>query len=357
MIGVCFGRPGREFWRRLSGLKGLLLLVSAAVCVPMAWSRDVRAEEPRRAVLHYQVDTGIDGCFETPELEDAVAARLGYVPFGDAAALDISAHVRRVGKTLSAELKVRDEQGTRSRQLGSATRDCGELSRAMALAISVAIDPMSLVRAPAAAPVAPPAPAPAEAQAPPPDEPKPAAPPAAAPVRPPEPQRGADLDSNFRVRWLATGHLAMLALPGLSGGASLGLGLRRRALWTDAELRYDFPAAKAADAGGRIEARFLGGTLAICHGNRNFGLCPLGLVGRLAGHGYDVQPAKKASSLLAGVGARVSAELPLFAAVFARIHLDALYLLTPTELQLRGYAVWRASPVSLVPGVGLGGQL
>jgi hypothetical protein len=137
----------------------------------------------------------------------------------------------------------------------------------------------------------------------------------------------------------------------------LGLGVRRRALWADVELRYDLPASEAADQGGNVRAELLGGTLSACHGNRRFGICALGALARLSAEGTDVPEPRSASALSAGVGGRASLELPLFGAVFARAHLDGLYRLTPVRLELRQREVWAAGPVSVVAGLGLGGQL
>lgn len=322
-----------------------------------------RAEEARKARLEYVVEAGVPDCFDDAELKDAVAARLGYVPFSDDAPLSLKARVRRNANGLAAELKVKDESGERNRSLASATRDCQELSRSLALAISVAIDPMSLMRAPAPppseTPPAQPEPAPPSPVTPQPSlPPPPAAPtgPAAPPVRSHEPAASDD-ESRWRLRWLATVHAALFTLPSSSGGANVGLGLRRRALWVDLELRYDLPASKAADAGGSVKASLLAGALAACHGNRRFGICALGLVGRLAGEGQDVDVPRRASSLLAGGGLRATLELPLSSAISLRAHVDGLYVATSTRLELRGRSVWETGPVALAPGIGVLGEL
>ena len=159
------------------------------------------------------------------------------------------------------------------------------------------------------------------------------------------------------MRFLATGHAVFLALPGVTGGGSFGLGVRRRALWADAELRYDLPSSTEAPSGVRVRANMLGGTLSACHGKRRFGGCGLGMLARLAAEGEGVPVTRQASALWAGVGARLSAELALSSAFFVRLHVDGLYRLTPVRLELRQKGVWDASPFSIVPGAGLGAQL
>jgi hypothetical protein len=350
---------GREFSAVVRRRSGALRLALAFV----AMSAPALAEEPRRATLQYAVAPGIDGCFETVELEDAVAARLGYVPFVEQAPLAIRANVKRAAAGLSAELEVNDDGAKTARKLGSATRDCGELSRALALAISVAIDPLSLTRAPAP-PLPTPEPEPAKPE-PLPAEPAPlaAAPaPAAPPPAAAQPDRDevaprAELDSLWHVRGLVTGHAAFLTVPGATGGASIGVGLRRRAFWADAEFRYDFPGSATADGGGKVKASLMGGTLALCHGNLKLGLCALGLAARVAAAGSDVATPKEASSFLLGAGLRASLELPLFGPIFARLHADGLYVVTPYQLELRQRTVWESKPVSVLVGLGVGGSL
>lgn len=323
--------------------------------------------EERRAALTYTVEAGIEGCFEPAELENAVAARLGYLPFASDAPLVMTAQVRRHGSGLDATLTVNEGGNTKKRQLGSATRDCGELSRALALAISVAIDPMSLTRSPASPPepVAP-APTPAPAPAPPAAEPPQPAPPSPVPgPRSPSPVRSAapakptdaDEESRVRVRLLTGGHVSFLALPSTTGGFEAGVGLRYRSLWADTELRQEFAASAAAEGGGSGRASLLGGTLAACHGGRWFGVCLMGALARVAAQGRDVPVARSASALWAAVGPRATLELPLFGPVFARAHLDALYRLTPLRLELRQSSLWEAEPVSLTAGLGVGGRL
>lgn len=338
-----------------------LLSVGAALAVMLVGVGQTRADETRRARLDYLVEAGVQDCLDADELKDAVAARLGYVPFSDEASLSLRVRVRANASGLAAELRVKDASGERSRSLGSATRDCPELSRSLALAISVAIDPMSLTRAP--------------------DPPLSDAPPEAlgasnsatsAPVVSQGPPRlvesapPAELDRlrppahaalPWRLRWLATGHAAFLTVPGPTGGMSIGLGVRRGRLWSDVELRYDLPRSRSADAGGSVRAALLAGVFTGCYGGFSVGVCALGLVGRLAGEGREVDVPKKAASLLAGLGLRASLELPVSRALSLRAHVDGLYVATSTRLQLRGSSVWETSPLALVPGVGFMGEL
>lgn len=354
----------------------------------LCFCRTGRAEEPRHATLHYEVASGITGCFELSELQDAVAARLGYVPFSEQAPLAIDARVNRAGSRLTAKLVVTDAQGAQTRELGSATRDCGELSRSLALAISVAIDPMSLVRpaapgpkpepAPSTAPAPPAASKPSEsstgsatpasatsgtapplAAAPAAPEPSPSPTKAAAapsPEPPSNPRRSKELDSQLHVRGLLTGHAALFSLPGPAPGFSAGMGLRYRAVWLDAAFRYDLPGKKSG-GGGEVKARFTGAELSVCHGNLRFGFCPTAVIGSLAGTGAGVTTARRDSSLMAALGLRLLAEVALSKGFFLHFHVDGLYRLTPTELQLNGSTVWKAGPFQLTPAAGVGGVL
>jgi hypothetical protein len=118
----------------------------ALTALVVLMSEPTRAQDVPHARLRY--DRGSDSCPDEAALRDAVSARLGYVPFADDAALVIEATIRRTGRGFRGELRVLAADGTLrgERSVASADGDCDELGRALALAISVAIDPLSLTR-------------------------------------------------------------------------------------------------------------------------------------------------------------------------------------------------------------------
>src|SRR5262249_18357643 len=80
------------------------------------------------------------------------AARLGYDPFFPWAKVTVVAHVRREGGVYRAEVTLVDEQGVSrgTRELSSQGDDCTPLVGALALGISLALDPLSLPGKPSA---------------------------------------------------------------------------------------------------------------------------------------------------------------------------------------------------------------
>jgi len=94
-------------------------------------------------------------CPDAETIENAVAMRLGYVPFDDAAPRHLQASVSQKDGALKGEVRLTDDAGTLlgERTLEGAGKDCMELSRALELAISIAIDPRAVLRpAPTIAP-------------------------------------------------------------------------------------------------------------------------------------------------------------------------------------------------------------
>src|SRR5437899_3138587 len=123
-----------------------MLLVAAAA----------RAEPAPRAHLVYVRDAGAGECPDEAAMRAAVAARLGYDPFGERASLTVSVMIAPSGRGLRAQIDLLDaaSEAAGSRALISARRDCVELASATVLAIAIAVDPLRATLAePEAAPV------------------------------------------------------------------------------------------------------------------------------------------------------------------------------------------------------------
>ncbi len=112
-----------------------------------------RAEAARSARLIYVRGHGADTCPDEDAVRNAVAARLGYDPFVAFAANILVAHVRREGDGFHTAVGLVDENGVErgARQLTVDSRECADAIAAMALTISIAIDPLSLTGPPQAA--------------------------------------------------------------------------------------------------------------------------------------------------------------------------------------------------------------
>lgn len=98
-------------------------------------------------MLTYERGAGAEQCPNEPSLRRSVAAHLGYDPFVAEATLHVVARITSSRRGLVGTVEAREDgELVGEREIPSPTRDCVELARALALAISVAVDPFSLTR-------------------------------------------------------------------------------------------------------------------------------------------------------------------------------------------------------------------
>jgi hypothetical protein len=290
-----------------------------------------RADNPT-ARLTYSRGPGAGTCPDESELLAAVAGRLGYDPFRADARVGLTATISRQGRGLRAEIEMQDENGraTGARSLTSQQHDCGELATAMALAISIAIDPLSIARTPS-----PQTPAPAIC---------PACPPPPPPPPPPARER---IHPRLSVGVLGAAGSA----PNLALGFTLGVGLRYRAFSLALEGRFDAPFSINVNTGGAMRSSLLVAVLVPCAHWRWFAGCALVAAGAMVGEGIDVTAPNRAVTPYAAAGWRVAAELQLQRLLWVRIHLDLYATLTRTTLQLNGVEAWTTPPLHGALGV------
>ncbi len=123
--------------------------MAAALAVSVfAGSRGSRAAEDARLVYSRTADAV--QCPDESTLRDAVAARLGYDPFVAYSARTMVVEIRAAGASLKARVYLveADDVAGGVRDLSSSSLDCKELTSAVALAISIAIDPGVVDRSP-----------------------------------------------------------------------------------------------------------------------------------------------------------------------------------------------------------------
>jgi hypothetical protein len=286
--------------------------------------------DKRKARLRYDVAPEVEGCPSEASVRNAVGARLGYDPFDASAAETIAAAIAPGKDALEARVEVRDADGkaTGSRVIRSPGRDCAELSEAMTLAISIAIDPLSITRpAPEPPPPAPPPPA--------------ACPPCKAPPPCPAPEPEPEAPVVFRAS--AGALVAFGVAPGpVTGGFGAGAGIRWRALSVGLEGRADIPVTAETDL-GVVESHVLLATLVPCGHYDLFSACALLSAGALRGAMPDL--GQRDTTFYAAAGVRAALEIPLYDALFGRVHADLQAPLTRTTLSLAGVEAWRTPPV------------
>jgi len=290
----------------------------------------------------------------------AVEARLGYQPFVPSADRTIIAIVAHERRSLHASVQIVDGAGLVKglRHLEAPLDQCRELAAAVALAISIAVDP-SRIQSGEATPVAA-APPMVEARDDPPPKPpivdvvKTVLPTCPVPARE-QPSRAAPPRSGLRVGAELTS--GMGTAPALAFGLALSVGLRRGVGSLAVEGRYDLPASMSVAGGGDVRTSLLLGSLVGCAHRRALFGCAIGSAGALSGNGVDLAAPRNGTGFYASAGARVGAEIPLRGRWFFRPRLDVLAVLARPQLQVDGVTRWVAPPLSVVAGAGLGLQI
>ncbi|MHB8878524.1 MAG: hypothetical protein ACYC8T_32910 [Myxococcaceae bacterium] len=305
----------------------------------VSWAAGAPAAPAPRARLVYSLGAGAERCPDEQTVRDAVSGRLGYDPFREPAEMEVRVAVERADPGLSARLELRDAGGRTmgKRQLASRASDCVELASALGLAVSIAIDPLSVTRPP---PV-PPAPA---AAATPPAPPPPAPPPALSPS----------------VQTAYTASLGAVASVGTAPAPALGANLQLGARWPSWSLalegRMDLPASRST-AGGQVASSLLVGSLVPCLHRRAVAGCALLTAGVFQGSGVDFVGSRRVTTPFLAAGARALAELPLAEPFSLRLHADFLAPLVRTTLLVGESEAFSAWPVSVTFGLAAAARL
>lgn len=316
----------------------------AAIAVT-ALARDAAASPTARLV--YVRGAGAESCPDEPEMRRAVATRLGYDPFRPLASTTLTAEVRREKGVFRGLVKLVDDAGVErgARDLESRAADCRDLTTAMALSMSIAIDPLSLMR-----PSPPPDAEVAEAPVSPvPD--LPLAPPATDDrrVTVPRPPPGDPLRLGFS---LAT-HAAFGIAPAPSLGFRLAAEIGTRRLSLGLEGRLDLPASAETAEGGRSRTSLSGATLVPCVRLPFAWACGVLLVARVDAEAVDVTSPRSEGFLFLGAGARLVTAIPLAQDFSLRLGGDVLAHPLPFELTVNGRRIYRSSTISALAGLGV----
>lgn len=331
------------------GGAALLCFVALALVGGLAGAQ---RSEHAHAVLDYRVASSAPGCPTRDELGDAVAARLGYDPFGDpprgadGAPQRVSVEVTFAKGTYTGKLVL---GGTRS----LTSTNCRELVDSLAVAVALGLDPESALRPPASAPTAAPTVAPAPSVV----LPAPTASPAPAPSVSAAPS-GPSAPLAARV-WLGP-----LGSVGDTPSPTLGLGLGGELqvlphLAFEAEASSTLPSSVRIGRGGRGTAygsvsQLL---LAACFPFEPVSLCATGSGGFFYADAGDVDTARAELTSHGAVGLRASLRLALSPRLFLRAQLDGQVPLAHTELRIDGASLWETSPVVGRLGLALGLRL
>jgi len=311
----------------------------------------VTASATPSAKLTYSRGPGAETCPDESELRKAVAARLGYDPFFPWANKTIEAAITRGKRGFHGEVKVLDADGLvrGARALDATSHDCSDMVRALALAISIALDDLG-VEAPAA--LVEPAPAPpdttpaASSPSPPSSAPSPDRPP---PEAPPPERRVIAVSL-----WLGP-DLSFGTAPDPALGLQIDLRLRYGLGSLDLEARADLPASGGTSAQGQVSTYLVVGSLVPCvHWPAPVFACAVVTTGGFQESGVNLAVPRTASAPYLAAGARVGIEIPLSSHYFLLAHADALGVFLRHAVQIDGMNAFSLPALAGQVGLGAG---
>lgn len=346
-----FHERRRERGARARRVLWLLALVPGIMMAPRAGAQT--PQMPSKRAVRLELSSEVQGCRPEAALRAEVAKLMRRSePFTPDAAATLAIAVRRQGRALVADARLRDEAGAVlwSEEMVAPDGQCATLVTDLALAIAIELGPEGLPPCPPA--VAPPAPEPPATRSPSPGMPGAPSPPVADArallARAPGPERVA---SSLRLE-VGTGAVALLGLtPRPGAGAAAVVRLRWPTLSIGLEGRRLLPADARGASGSALGVDALSGMLVGCWHRGWFEACGLVEVGVLGVR--DAAARADDTFALATTGARVGVEVPIWRGLRARAHADVALTLTPTRLRVNERVVWTSPRFVGGPGAGL----
>jgi hypothetical protein len=302
------------------------------------------ADDIEPTALDYRVEPLDDACPDAPAFRDGIALRFGYDPFTPNGARVLRARVGRSGATFRGMVELYEGGRVLGSKMLAASR-CDELVSSMALAASMAIDPLRVLRPALAAPDVTPTKVPEASPTP-------------RPVAQLTPSTDVATDRDrAEVRsppvvpqlFASAGVAGLGPVAGVAFAISVGAGLRYRAVSLDLEGHFVAPSSTDAGAGRVTTTAFGAAVLPCVHSGLMF-FCGELLVGELHGSAEGIDNAEQASTFLSQAGVRIGASIPLSRLRFEPF-VDGLATLTSTEFQFRSANVWSSRPLGLTGGI------
>ena len=296
------------------------------------------------AKLVYVRGQGAESCPGEMELRMSVAHRLGYDPFNTGSRRTIMAVVEGNDERLTARMELVDEQGVSQgeRKLEAAPDRCGDLIRALALSMSIAIDPEHTGSDPNAPPLFRFEQSAGEASR--------------ADSSPEEPApREQSRDAPLFLRFGLGGQVGLGTAPAPAAGLLVIGSARYRDFSVALEYRTDADASRVLANGARIESSLMTGNVAPCFHYGPGLACGVFSFGVVQATSDATHPENDAA-LYAAAGIRLGTEWELTPPVVLRTHADLLGALTRPHIELDGQNVWEMPAVSGSLGLALLGS-
>jgi hypothetical protein len=326
------------------GALGLVVGLVGLFIAPRA-----HAEEKWR--LLYVREAGAENCPAEMPLRLSVTARLGYDPFSPTASSAVFARIGHSSEELEGSVELVDATGISRgrREMRSSAASCDEMARALALSISLAIDPENDAPDVMPTPLQPSAPAPAAAPLPPPPLPSPGK---------LDADRGGPtaqpLGASARL-----GHalaLSALTVSGFAPAPAFGGGVSYRLRWSSWAVEAGGLAASSLDsdidATTRMHTTLAAGELVGCFLYQALELCAVGMAGATWSSATGLEQPRTASGGLLAGGARVGLALALPGPFEALVRGGLLGVASPLRAEIDGVEVWRAPPFSATLALG-----
>ncbi len=330
-------------------LTGGLLLVSQA-----------HARPPTR--LEYHVEPGVRGCPDAPELRAAVVERVGFEPFDPASDHVVRVTILRSERGLLGRISLHSHDGaTTTREFLFGDTECSEIVAAMALALSIALEP----EASPSSEVAQTLPSPQEAR---PERPsdtssatRNAQPPSdtSRATLSPEPQRDHGTDPrratqrDFTFHIGAGVHAAAGSAPALAWGGTLSARMRSWNWSLGASVRADAPASSTVDAqpNARVTAFLAAAELEPCWHVDPLRVCAVALLGRMTLSSDGIARPHTSSGTYAAAGGRLGFDVPATAGWVLGPSVQLLHTLRPLQAAIDDRVVWTTPAWSTTTGV------
>lgn len=318
-------------------------------------SQSTLPSPPHPTRLHYSLSANAADCPGEFALRTAVSARLGYDPFTSDARTIIETGIQRIRRSLRGSFLLVDARGHRTgtRTIVGRVGHCDDLVAAMGLAVSIAVDPMSIARTWPAPSSSPPSTSRAESSSRTPSSSAPIAGPATLIATSSGPARAPPTSSarpapiarrslrnvpTWALRFGLGADISYGVAPALTPGFALYGELRRNALSVALEARTALPrTTDSLMTPGRVTVAPALVSLAGCYHLHGAGFCAIFMSGFLIGSGTQFTAENVTAWVpVAAAGTRVTWEIPIVPALAVRARADA--------------AVWLARPVFLADG-------
>jgi hypothetical protein len=229
-----------------------------------------------------------------------------------------------------------------ARSLDATSQDCADIVRALALAISIALDDLGVDEPDAKGSVSP-APAPA-----PEPEPEPEPVPAPEPAPAPKPKPALVVPAVWVAPVLSFG-----SAPAPAFGFHADFELRYGLAFVDLEVQADVPAAGGASPEGQVRTFLVLGSIAPCVSwPKPFFGCALLSAGGFQETGVDLASPVSQSAPFLAAGGRIGVQIPFLTRYFLVAHGDALGVLTRHTVLIDGMPAY-PQPV-LIGRIGAG---